>query len=59
MRWATSADWTKMLGAAVYLNQTKNMIMFTQVAPARFTNVFRRHRDRGLELSFDTRVTLR
>ena len=46
------------LGAAVYLNQTKNMIMFTQVAPARFTYMnFDAIRDRGLELSFDTRVT--
>jgi outer membrane receptor protein involved in Fe transport len=52
------------LGAAAYVNRTKNMIMFTQaeaftsVSPARFTYMnFDAVRDRGLELSLETRVT--
>ena len=52
------------LGAAVYVNRTTNMILFTQaeaftrVTPARFTYLnFDAVRDRGLELSLDTRLT--
>jgi hypothetical protein len=52
------------LGAAVYVNRTTNMIMFTQAeafmpgSPARFTyRNFDAVRDRGLELSVDTRLT--
>jgi outer membrane receptor protein involved in Fe transport len=52
------------LGAAAYVNRTKNMIMFTQseaftrLSPARFTYMnFDAVRDRGLELSLDTRLT--
>ena len=52
------------LGAAAYVNRTKNMIMFTQaeaftsVSPARFTYMnFDAVKDRGLELSLETRVT--
>ena len=56
--------WPTTLGAAVYVNRTTNMIMFTQAeaftpgSPARFTyRNFDAVRDRGLELSVDTRLT--